>query len=95
MLPLVKTQGPRSLLDRSPKNDLASRVVQMALVIYLSPVILLVAIIGGVSLAAQVASRLVLKPDDNPGPRRVRIAFRARDVKSPVEGGTRGAHALH
>ena len=48
---LARDPGPRDEDVSRPRTDLVRRVVQATLVVYLSPVILTVLLIGGVAIA--------------------------------------------
>ena len=80
--------------EARPKADPVTRCVQFGLMIYLTPVILLVAIIGGASLAAQAAGRIVYRAGSDVGESSLALDQDPESEKSRREGSDRRHHAV-
>ena len=88
----VLRRQPERVRDR-PSRDPVARAVQIGLLIYLSPVIALVLVIGGVSVAAQATGHFVFGAIKAPGRS---LANPAADLlEAPDPRARRGRHRAH
>ncbi len=97
MLPIVRSSVLPTSLDRIPTipepADRIARAVRIGLMVYLSPVILFVALIGGLALTAELAGRLLRKPATHPRPDRLLRVSGHIGPGPRVEIKPQGAHA--
>ncbi len=76
-------------------TDTFARAVQIGLAIYLTPVVLLVAVIGTASWAAQVAVRLVHRSEASLDGERRRLAFDSAEEEVGPTGERRRLPVAH